>query len=275
MSLAAILREPLVYFLLAGAALFAIGVATGVEDEQRIVVTDTERTRMIDQWQAQMGRLPTDEELEALIEQWIREEIYYREAIATGLDRDDVIVRRRLAQKLAFLSEDLAAAQTPEEQALREWYQAHAERYAEPERLTFSHRYFSTERRADARADALAVLAAAAPARTNADAAFAEAGDPFMLQRHYADRSQREIAELFGREFAAALLDLAEGAWEGPVRSAYGWHLVILEKRSPPRQVTFEEAAPRVLADYKLHARTQASDAFYQSLRARYEVVRL
>src|SRR6056297_3885752 len=102
-----LLREPLLYFLLAGAALFLISDALGGDAAERIVVSDAERARLAAQWQAQMGRPPTDTELDGLIQQWLREEIYYREAKAMGLDEDDVIIRRRLAQKLTFLTEDL------------------------------------------------------------------------------------------------------------------------------------------------------------------------
>jgi peptidyl-prolyl cis-trans isomerase C len=258
-------REPLIYFLLTGAALFAAGEFFGGDDGQRIVVTDGERQRLADQWQVQMGRPPSHEELEGLTEQWIREEIYYREALAAGLDQDDVIIRRRLAQKLAFLSEDLTAARAPEERALRDWHQAHAQRYREPQRFTFSHRYFSTERREDAQADAQAALASAAEPPD---------GDPFMLQQRYLERSQSEIAELFGREFAQALTELPRGEWQGPVRSAYGWHLVKLEACVEARALSFDEAAPRVVSDYTRDERQRASEAFYDSIRARYRVIR-
>jgi peptidyl-prolyl cis-trans isomerase C len=260
-----LLREPLVPFLFAGAALFAIGEYLGGDDALRIVVAEGERQRLMDQWQAQMGRPPTESEFEALVEQWIREEIYYREALAAGLDQDDVIVRRRLAQKLAFLSEELIALPPPDDAALRVWYAAHADRYEEPERFTFSHRYFNAERREDAQADARAALH---------NGAEPTGGDPFMLPGRYVERSPREIRELFGREFADALADLPAGEWQGPVRSAYGWHLVQVEARIPARALSFEEAAPRIAAEYARDQRQRAGDAHYQSLRARYRIVR-
>jgi hypothetical protein len=260
------LREPLVYFLAVGAVLFLLTerLADRLDGDPALIieVTDAERQRLSDQWQAQMGRPPSADELAGLVEQWIREEIYYREALALGLDADDVIIRRRLAQKLTFLTEDLATGQSPDEATLRAYYAEHAERYREPERFTFSHRYFSNDRRAQARADALAAL--------QADAI---EGDPFMLQRSYVARSQREIAELFGREFAAALGALPDGAWQGPVRSAYGWHLVRVEERHPARSPSFEEVARRVAADYRQQRRREANEAYYQSLRERYRVV--
>jgi parvulin-like peptidyl-prolyl isomerase len=262
-----LLREPLVYFLAVGAALFALTQWLGTDGGRRIVVTDSERQRLFAQWQAQMGRPPTDTELAALVEQWIREEIYYREAVAMGLDEDDVIIRRRLAQKLTFLTEDLATAEPPEDAALRAYYQTHVEQYTEPERWTFSHRYYSGERRDQAQADAAAALG-------NLADGDAPTGDPFMLQQDYVGRSQREIGELFGREFAAALADVPVGGWQGPIRSAYGWHLVNMTQRQAPRQLTFEEVVERVAVDYRQQQRRDANEAYYQALLSRYDIVR-
>ncbi|MFU8814498.1 MAG: peptidyl-prolyl cis-trans isomerase [Pseudomonadales bacterium] len=255
------LQEPLLYFLLVGAGLFVVAERFGGEGDQRILVSNAEVARISDQWQAQMGRPPNENELAALIEQWIREEIYYREARALGLDENDVIVRRRLAQKLAFLGEDLNGNRAADEQTLRAYHADHAERYAEPERFTFTHRYFSSDRRERAHADALAALADGSE------------GDPFMLRQRYVERSQREIGELFGREFAAALRDLTLGDWRGPVASAYGWHLIHLEGRQPSRPLGFDEVAQRVALDHQQEQRQRASETFYQSLRERYEIV--
>jgi hypothetical protein len=261
------------YFLLGGAALFVLADQVGSDGGvRRIVVTDAERSRLSDQWQAQMSRPPSEAELEALTEQWIREEIYYREARAMGLDHNDVIIRRRLTQKLTFLTEDLATAEAADQDTLRNYYLGEAARYTEPARWSFIHHYFSTERRQHAEADAHAALVALDAGGSPADEP--PVGDPFMLQQSYVERSQLEIGELFGREFAAALAELPEGTWQGPLRSAYGWHLVRVDQQQPGRQLEFEEVSRRVAADFRQHQRRQANEAFYQSLLDRYEIVR-
>lgn len=259
-----ILTEPLLYFLLAGTAIFAIAELTsGPTDDYRIAVTDAERTRIADQWRAQMGREPTNEELAGLIEQWVREEIYYREALRMGLDRNDVIIRRRLAQKLTFLTEDVVAGTSPSTEEVRSYFEANVERYQIPERLTFRHRYFSAERRPKAEEDAAAALADEAVR-----------GDPFMLQKAYALRSSREIADLFGDEFAEGVAKLTPGSWQGPIRSAYGWHVVLLEQRAPARLPSLEEVHKRVAADLSQDRRRRANDEYYRSLRQRYQIIR-
>jgi len=257
-----VLREPLLYFLGAGALLFWLtGASSGASDSHDIVVTAAERQRLQDQWTAQVGRAPSTAELARLVDDWTREEIYYREALALGLDDGDVIIRRRLVQKLEFLTQDMAATAEPTLAELTGHYEIHADRYREPERFSFVHRYFSSQR---------------PDAETAAHAAAADdgaEGDPFILQRTYAARSEAEIAELFGKEFAAAITALPTGVWSGPVRSAYGWHAVRVDTRIPARLPPLEEIRERVGRDLQQARRDAANAAFYAALRARYRIV--
>lgn len=258
------LRDPLLAFLALGAAIFAGGALLGgAGDGQTIHVDQAEINRLQEQWRAQLGRAPSADELAGLIEQFVREEIYYREALRLSLDQGDVIVRRRLVQKLTFLTEDIATSQPPGEAELLAFYNANPERYRLPTRYSFRHRYFSMDRRADAKADALAALAdPSLPA------------DPFMLQRAYAERSLREIGDSFGRDFAAALANLAISPdWQGPLRSAYGWHLVQVEKALPEALPPLAQVQARVANDLSAERREQANAAYYKQLRSRYQVV--
>ncbi len=259
------LRDPLFAFLGLGVLVFAGAGLMGDEGAQRVVeVTPAEINRIEQQWGAQMGRPPTGAELNGLIEQFVQEEIYYREAQRLSLDQGDTIVRRRLVQKLRFLTEDLATGQPPSDAELLAFYKDNAALYRLPERYSFHHRYFSTDRRENAEADAAAALA---------DAAIR--GDPFMLQRTYAERSAREIGDLFGRSFATALQALRPVPhWQGPIRSAYGWHLVRLEQKLPESQRLFQDVAARVAADLNAERRQAANAAYYEELRSRYEVRR-
>ena len=259
------LKDPLVLFLALGVLIFAAAnLGAGDAQDARIEVGEPDLRRLNDQWQAQMGRPPTPQELEGLVEQFIREEVYFREAKRLSLDEGDIIIRRRLVQKLRFLTEDIATGQPAAEDELLAFHAANAGRYLQPERYSFRHRYFSTDRREDARADARAALAAPD-----------NAGDPFMLQRSYAARSAREIGNLFGTGFAEALTALEpDDAWQGPVRSAYGWHLVLLEARLPERLPAYEEVAGQVAGDFNMERRERANEDYYRSLLQRYEVFR-
>ena len=227
--------------------------------------------RLRSAWQAQSGRVPSEEEMNALVEDQVREEIFYREALRRGLDDGDVLVRRRLAQKLSFLIEDLAAVEEPGDDVLRGFYDTRVEAYAEPARLSFRHVFFSRDRRADAAADATAALSTLLLAAASAGPA-TSLGDPFMLHTEYAGRSRQDVRELFGPEFAEAVFALDGPGWQGPVRSSYGEHLVQVIGREEARTPPFEELREAVLRDFQQERREQANAEAYEEMRGRYEI---
>lgn len=257
------LSDPLITFLFVGAILLAAGNYWQPDSENvRIDITPAEVARLADQWQVQMQRPPSAEEMTGLVDAFVREEIYYREAKKLGLDADDTIVRRRLVQKLTFLTEDIATTTPPDDVMLEAWYQGHQAVYTQPERISFTHRYFSVDRRPDAKTDAEHALS---------DEALAD--DPFMLQKSYAQRSTREIGDLFGQAFATEIAALSGPGWQGPIRSAYGWHLVRIEERLPTALIPFAQVRDRVLADFQMEARKIANSAYYDNLKSQYTIV--
>lgn len=258
------IKDPLVLFLLAGAALFAFNHWWDADAADNLIeVNDAQINRLVDQWQAQMGRTPTPVELDNLIDQFISEEVYYREAMRLNLDANDTIIRRRLVQKLTFLTEDIATAVAPAEETLQAYFADNAQRYRLPVRVSFTHRYFSSDRRENAQADAsLAVADESIP------------GDPFMLQRSYAERTLRQVEDQFGKPFATAVEKLPVGEWAGPVESAYGWHAVKLERRIESELPSFAAVENNVASDWQRDQREAANAAYYKSLLGRYEVRR-
>ena len=262
---------PLVVFLLLGTGVFALDRwLDGEADERRVVtVTDEQIAAIRERWVAQWGRAPTARELDGLIDDTVKEEILYREAQRLGLDRGDPIVRRRLAQKLTFMLEDNAEMPAPAAGDLEAYHAAHAGRYRVPQRTTFRHVFLNDDRRADPVADATLLLDAA---RGGDDGSWRQLGDPFMLLREYADRTDQEIAELFGGDFAAALSELTAGGWHGPVRSAHGTHLVHVLGRTEARTPPLDEVRDRVVRDLVATRRRDQNRAALQALRDRYEV---
>ena len=258
-----VFKDPLWLFLLAGGAMFLLA-ETFAEDEipYTINVTAADVSRLSDQWAMQMRRPPTQVELEGLIEQHIKEEIYYREAQRLQLDKNDTIVRRRLVQKLTFLTEDIALAEPLDDEGLRKFFAEHQTDYQVPTRYSFSHRYFSTDRRENAAADAKAALT---------DQNLTD--DAFMLRKSYALRSHRDIADLFGTQFATQLKALTPSeAWQGPIQSAYGWHPVRLLAVEDAYIPDFESVRDRVEIDAQQAARRAADDAHFQKLKEKYEI---
>lgn len=262
------LTDPLLLFLLIGAAIFAAEVWLGGDDDYTIVVAPAAVDRLGDLWEAQTGRAPTADELGKLVEDHVREEIMVREAKRLGLDEGDTIIRRRLAQKLSFLTDDVATLATPDEAELRAHFEANPKRYETPAVTSFSHVFFSADRRDDAAGDARAALADFDPD------GWRKAGDPFMLGRTYAWSSEPRIERDFGTAFATALAEIpADGLWRGPIESGYGAHLVRVDARNAALGADYESVAARVAADFDAERRAEANRAYFAALRAQYAVV--
>lgn len=272
-----LLQEPLIQFLLVGVALFAVysyqqrgRSAEASPQEIRLTLDDLAQLGLV--FESQWQRPPTPDEFSRLVESKVQEEVLYREAIAMGLDKDDTIVKRRMAQKMQFLAEDVATAREPTTDELRAWFGENADVFALPGRVSFRHLYFSWDERGDAaRDDAAQVLTEITDEPSDA-AGVATRADPFMFQDYYGDRTSEEIAREFGPAFAQAVVKLAPGSWHGPLESGYGWHLVFVEAAAPGRTPRFEEVEPDVKTAWLGTQKEEAWRKAYSDMRARYTV---
>lgn len=271
-------REPLVHFLAIGGVLlgaYSLLDRAPVEDpsSKEIVLTVDSMAQLLMIFESQWKRQPTQDEFNAMIEDRIREDILYREALALGLDKDDTIVKRRMAQKMQFLAEDVAAQQEPTSDELRAWFAGHTDLFRVPARISFRHLYFSPDKRGgSARDDAEKALAGLAGAPQKA--AFAGTlADPFMFQDYYGDRAPRAIAGEFGPEFAQAVTKLEPGSWQGPIKSGYGWHLVFVDSAVAGRVPAFEEVEQEVKTAWLGMQRADAWRKAYEEMRAKYTVL--
>jgi parvulin-like peptidyl-prolyl isomerase len=273
-----LLREPLVHFLLIGGALF--GVYALAPDDRAGPATSKEIRLTLDEiaqltllHQSQWRRPPTPQELRRLVENKVQQEILYREALAMGLDKDDEIVKRRMAQKMQFLAEDVAAAREPKTTELRSWFEKNSAKFAQPPRLSFRHLYFSPDRRGHrARDDAREALARLAGQPVDAKIA-GPLADPFMSQDYYRDRAPDYIAKEFGPPFALAVAKLAPGSWQGPIESGFGWHLVFVDTVIPGRVPAFEEIEADVRTAWLGEQKALAWEKSYKEMRANYTVL--
>jgi hypothetical protein len=271
------LRDPLLHFALIGCALFlgyrALHPADAGDAPSRIELTADDLRQLEVAWRAQGRPAPTPDERARLVEQRVREEVLYREALALGLDRGDEIVKRRLAQKMEFLFEDVAALREPTPAELAAWYEEHREEFAQPARVSFAHLYFSPDRRGAATRAAAAAALARADGRPLDWTEGAALADPFMFQSWYGDRSRDDVAKTFGPAFARALLEVAPGSWSGPLESGYGWHLVFVESLTPAREPPLADVEREVAAAWTEDQRAQIREAAYAAMKARYEVI--
>lgn len=261
------LREPLWVFIAIGLLFFWLDNRQA-SDDLTITVTDADVGRLTAQWQAQMGRDPGEQELSGLIDQFVEEEVYYREALKFNLERNDTIIRRRLVQKLTFLTEDLATSADPTTDELEAFFTERRDSYRIPQKYSFQHVYFSRDRRDDASQDAATELASIK------DSGERPTGDPFMLQSNFAERSAREVASTFGVKFAEALPGLKLDEWSQPVISAYGSHLVYLHAIEESYIPDFAAIKNRVTTDYATDLRQKANNKLKAQLLEKYTVQR-
>ncbi len=272
------LREPLLHFLLLGLVLFAVYAYThrgrgGVESSRQIALTLDELRQMDMYFESQWHRQPTPAEFQAMVEDKVREEVLYREALAMGLDKDDTIVKRRMAQKMQFLAEDVAAAHEPSTAELKAWFEKNSNKFALPSRYSFRHLYFSPDKRGkNAQEDAAKVLTKIAGQREDSTLALSLA-DQFMFQDYYGDRAPDALAKEFGPQFVVALEKIKPGSWQGPIESGYGWHLVFVDTVIPGRIPAFEEMEPDVKTAWLAEQKQQAWQKAYTEMRAKYTVL--
>ena len=269
------LREPLFHFLVLGAGLFiaysAISGSVGTQND-RIVVDETQVLRLAEQFQRTWMRPPTQQELRGLADDYVKEEILYREAQALGLDQDDLVIRRRLRQKMEFLNADLAEPQAPTDAQLQAYLDANRDRFQRLDRFSFQQIFLNPYRRkGDVKRAAAELLA-----RLNTDPSLAgdskSIGDATMLPAMLDGVTRLEAANTFGHGFQRGIENAPVGQWSGPYESSYGVHLVHITKREAGGLPAITEIRPILEREWYAERRKEANEHFYQAIRARYDV---
>jgi peptidyl-prolyl cis-trans isomerase C len=264
-----IVREPLVHFVLIGTAIYLLWnclesrryvIDVQPEDIQGIVAT----------YQKQFGSTPTPTQLKALIDSYITEEIYVREGTALGLDRNDEIVRRRIAQKYEFLQSDQSVPRQPSDRELEVWFEAHRNAYRLPEKSNFEHLYFAMDSRGEAQARAAAQ--AALPQLRKSEPVAADAFPAPLISQAL---TRDEVERLFGNApIAVAVFTVPLRRWTGPIRSGFGWHDIFVRERIPAQVPAFEAVRDRVRNDMKVAEQEANNRRAHAKLLARYHINR-
>lgn len=267
-----IFKEPLLVFVLLGGAIFVLFqqvAVDGASNSSEIVVTEGRVQALALGFKKVWQREPDSQELDALIQNFIRDEVYYREAIAMGLDKDDTIIKRRLRQKMEFISEDIARLDPPTEQGLQEFLDAHPEDYRQDSRFSFKHIYLNSNKRGQAvQADAVALLDKV----QTEDVDITHLSDSLMLKQEFIDETERDIKRALGSQFLLALRNTPVGVWQGPIESGFGLHLVRIDKHSSGKIPVLNEVRELVVRDWSTQKRKQTNEAFYASMLHNYTV---
>jgi len=271
------LREPLVQFLFLGGLIYlAYGLFTPKieEDTSRHIVVDNAKVQwMQSTWQKRWNRLPTKEELDGIIEQYIKETVLYNEAIKMGLDKNDGVIRRRLSQQVEFLAKDLVVYTPPSEEDLKKYYDEHQKQYTPDARYTFTQIYFDPDKRGNKTLDDAKRVKEQLIQQGSMLQDVSSLGDTFMVDRYFQSSSKFDIRKNFGTGFTEEVIKLEPGKWHGTILSGYGVHLVymqeVLEAPAPP----FSQIKEQVLQDWTIEKQIELKDQFYEALKSYYTIV--
>jgi peptidyl-prolyl cis-trans isomerase C len=270
-----ILREPLLHFLVLGAFVYLAAHHFEADSARyRIDAGAGQRARLEATYREQYGVAPTAEQLQQLLDQYVRSEILYREGLAMGLERDDEIVRRRVVQKIEFVNEDLDTQAEPESSELVGFFERHRDRYSTAPTVSFRQIFFSSDKGGQAAAKARAEAILLSLERGVRDATVAS-GDTFAVGAEFSSLSRVGADGVFGdSELSAALFSGPAGRWTGPHRSAYGWHLVYIVGRRAAQPAMFDAVRARVRADYLADLRDQRNGLAFRRIASKYRIVR-
>jgi hypothetical protein len=269
-----LLREPLLHFLVLGAALFGL---FSLVDEKRtdaptkIVVSAARVSALADRFSRTWRRAPTEQELQGLVDDYIRDEVFYREGRAAGLDRDDFVIHRRVRQKMELLAEDMTTAEPSAEQ-LASYLASNPEQFLTEDRVTFHQVFLSATRRGSALEGDAKQLASILD-RASATVDTTAIGDPFLLGEEFREMSRSDVAHTFGEAFAERLSTVEPGRWQGPILSSFGAHFIFVDERTKGRLPPLDTIREAVQREWLNAHRIEAEQKLYRALLGRYQIV--
>lgn len=268
------LHEPLFHFLLIGLGLFVLFFQLNPNEESsdttNIVITQAKVDAMTVAYVTQRGRKPLPYEMQELIENEIREELLYREAMALGLDKDDGVIRRRLAQKMKYLFEDLAVIYEPTDAELEKYLNEHAEKYTIPSTLSFYQVYLDPKKH-DNNLEETSKMLVESLKSTSLENTFT-LGDRSFLKYHFTKRRENDVINRLGKDFSKNLFKAPIDSWQGPFESAYGIHFVYITEKNEASLPELKEVREDVLQAYKMEKASEANELFYKALKTRYKI---
>lgn len=267
-----LLKEPLLHFLLVGLAIFLVygWVSDESSDENKIVIDDSHLSHLISIWELQWNRPPTEEELQGILEKYLQQEIFYREALKMNLDHNDEVVKRRLAQKMEFLSDDLSAlVDAPTDEKLRDYYQKNQEKYQVPYQYSFKQVVFTSDRHPNP--EAAASKAQQRHGSKPVDA-MRDQGDRLSVRYQFDKLYEPQVDKELGGDLAVSLRSLPLNEWSGPVKSGYGFHLIYLSEKQEPYFPDFQDIRDELARDFAYQTEVENQLLIYHSLKKNYDI---
>ena len=272
-----IFTEPLIQFLVLGSLIYGAYALFGTPEEDfrdTTVHVDAKRIdAFISSWESRWNRPPTRQEIDGIIQSYIREDVLYRQAVTMGLNEDDPVTRRRMAQKLEFLTSDLALLVPPDDGELEAFFKENQQDYLEPDRVSIRQVFFNPDTRGNSVLKDAAEMLGRLQAAGEPGPLSLEAGDQSMLQGDFMMATEAEVARWLGSPFAESVIGLKAGQWHGPVLSGYGTHLVFVFEHQVSAPPDFADVETKVLEDWQSERRETFNADFLDSLKKRYDIV--
>ena len=266
-----LLKDPFLHFILIGVILFALFrlVNQTTETKNTIVINDFDIENIISTWEMQWKRPPTEQEIQNLINVNLKQEIFYQEALKMNLDHNDEIIKRRLSQKMQFLSNDIAAMIKPTDADLEDYIQKNKEKYLTPYSYSLYQIIFSPDKRDNNLKDATDVL------NLNKNTSLEEMkskGDALPFNYHFTNINADELALQFGTQFSEALVNQELNNWVGPIPSGFGYHLVFITQKTKPELPKLEDIRKEITRDYEYDYQKELNESIYQELKKQYDI---
>jgi hypothetical protein len=265
------LREPFFHFIVIGMALFFLYglVNKNIDSKDTILITDFDLENIISSFEMQWKRNPTEQELQSIINQNIKQEVFYKEALKMNLDHNDEIIKRRLSQKMQFLSNDIAALSEPTDDLLKAYYKENSDKYLTPTTYTLYQITFSPDERKNNYTDASEIL------KQFSDASFDDMqlkGDKLPFSYFFEDVNANELGLQLGSKFPDELKSQEINKWVGPIQSGFGYHLVYITNKVEPFVPEFEMVKKEVLRNYEYDKQIETNELIYQELKKAYDI---
>jgi hypothetical protein len=268
-------REPLVHFLVLALLVFAayhfLASAAGEGKVDRIVITSGKTMQIAARFAQIWQRPPSPQELKGLIDEQVKEEIYVREALALGLDKDDTVIRRRLRQKMELLSDAGADALSPTDAELEAYLKSHPEMFAVNLAVSFQQVFLNPQRHGSG--IGLTVATVLATLNNNSEIDASTLGDTTLLPAEMPLTSLDSIDRIFGSKFADAIGKAKVGAWTGPIASDFGLHVVRVSRRQEGHSPALGEVRNAVMREWTNDKRNELENDHLTALLKRYEVI--
>ncbi|WP_298534882.1 peptidylprolyl isomerase [uncultured Algibacter sp.] len=267
-----IIKDPLVHFLLLGLVLFLIYNKVNDQnfEQDKIIIDSNEVKQLVAKWDMQWKRPPTEEELTNIIIQDLRQEVFYKEALKMNLDHNDEIIKRRLSQKMQFLSNDLATLSQPSEEDLDKYYKEHSPKYRSPYIYTLYQIVFTNDNHKNPVEKANTIF------KNERNLSFEQMrskGDNLPIPYYFENVTSHELAGQIGVKFSENLTTVKENSWYGPVNSGFGEHLVYVIERKEPTLPRLQDVKSEVLRDFQYDKQIELKEAIFQSLKKNYDIV--